>query len=50
MVKKIKRFGKDLARTAWSNDWFDWFMLGIFVFLGVVGGMVWSVLNAEFKG
>lgn len=45
----MKRFGKGLLRTALSRDWFDWFMLGVFVFLGVIGGMVWSVLNREFQ-
>lgn len=48
-MKKIKRFGKDLARTAWSSDWFDWYMLAVFVFLGVVGGMVSSLLGKEFQ-
>lgn len=48
-MRVLRRFGKDLAKTAWSRDWFDWFMYGVFVFLGVVGGMVIDVLVKEFE-
>lgn len=48
-MRALKRFGRDFARTAWSDDWFDWFMFGVFVFLGVVGGMVMTMLGQEFK-
>jgi hypothetical protein len=44
----VKRFGKGLLATVRANDWFDWFTLGVFVFLGVVGGMVADVIGREF--
>jgi hypothetical protein len=48
-MRALKRFGRDLVKTARSDDWFDWFILGVFVFLGVIGGMVASLLGQEFK-
>lgn len=48
-MKALKRFGKGLIRTAWSTDWFHWFLLGIYVFFGVVGGIVISELTKEFR-
>lgn len=46
-MRRLKRFGRDLLRTAWSNDWFHWYLFGVYVFFGVIGGMVWSELSRE---
>jgi hypothetical protein len=48
-VKALKKFGRDLGRMAWSKDWFDWFLLTTYVLLGVLGGVVATILGREFQ-
>lgn len=48
-MKALKKFGRDLGRMAWSNDWFDWFLLGTYTSLGVLGGVVATILGREFQ-
>lgn len=48
-MKRLRKFGNDLVKTAWSHDWFDWLIYGVFVFLGVVGGAVIDILWKEFE-
>lgn len=45
----MKRFGKGMLRTLRSMDWFDYFLLSVYVFFGVVGGMVATMLGREFS-
>lgn len=48
-MKGIKKFGRDLGRMFWSDDWFDWFLLGTYTLGGVLGGLVATILGREFQ-
>lgn len=47
-MKRVKRFGRDFKAAALSKDWFDWFIAGVMIFLGIVAGYVIDVLDKEF--
>lgn len=49
-MKRVKRFGRRLARNFGVTDWFNWFLFAGYTFFGVVGGIVASELAREVRG